>query len=98
MPSIGSEVIGRVAEEFLLCGTPVIVSGVGSLNEVLFDEKAGDSYSGLDSRAAANLIRCWLRQAVTETTEMRADRAFRARQLFSLETMGEALEVQFKSL
>lgn len=35
IPSIGSEVICRVAEEFLLCGTPVAVSGAGNLKDVL---------------------------------------------------------------
>ena len=45
IPSLDSEVICRTAEEFLLCGIPVLVSGAGSLDELLFDG-AGASYTG----------------------------------------------------
>jgi glycosyltransferase involved in cell wall biosynthesis len=98
VPSLGSELICRVAEEFLLCGTPVIVSGVGSLNEVLFDESAGASYQGLDHHGAAALMGGWLQKAFVEETETRAARALTAKRFFSFETMGETLEAELRRL
>ena len=35
--SLGSEIICRVAHEFLLCGSRVLVSGAGATDEVLKD-------------------------------------------------------------
>ena len=42
--SLGSEVICRVSEEFLLSGVPIFVSNVGSLSECLFSDLAGKSF------------------------------------------------------
>lgn len=39
--SLGSELICRVAQEFLMCGTPILVSDVGSLPEVLKEPDFG---------------------------------------------------------
>ena len=39
--SQGSEIICRVAEEFLLCGTPIFVSGVGALSDCLKQKDFG---------------------------------------------------------
>lgn len=91
VPSIGSEIICRVAEEFLLCGTPVVVSGVGSLNEVLF-EGAGASYGGRGADEAAAILAKWIKRGDGEGKAKKAERAERARTLFSLEAMGVALE------
>jgi glycosyltransferase involved in cell wall biosynthesis len=90
--SLGSEVICRVAEEFLLCGSPVAVSGVGSLAEVLFSPEAGTSYRIGDESAQARLLVESLWSAFAEPQEPRKLRAQAARQHFSLERMGEALE------
>ena len=92
VPSIGSEIIGRVAEEFLLCGTPVLVSGVGSLEEVIFDPTAGASWRGLSDQDIAEKIIEWLRRSDLESEADKQNRARCAAELFSLETMGISLE------
>jgi glycosyltransferase involved in cell wall biosynthesis len=90
VPSLGSEIICRVAEEFLLCGTPVAVSGVGSLDEVLFPT-AGMSYRALDHATATQRLYELLWNAWHETPTMRAQRAAEARARFSLEAMADNL-------
>ncbi|MFW7378336.1 MAG: glycosyltransferase [Oligoflexus sp.] len=89
--SLGSEVICRVAEEYLLCGTPIFVSGVGSLEECLFHKRAGASYRGLDMHAAVDLLSQQLLQAYQETSEQRQERAQAAALHFSRQRMGERL-------
>jgi glycosyltransferase involved in cell wall biosynthesis len=89
--SLGSEIIGRVAEEFLLCGTPVLVSGAGSLDEVLAFPAAGASFRDYDDAATAALIASWLRRSGAETAAEKQARAAAARLHFSLEAMGQAL-------
>ena len=96
VPSTGSEIICRVAQEFLLCGTPVAVSGAGSLDEVLFED-AGASFRSLDDSGAAALLGAWLRRSLNEGPEERERRAGRARTLFSLETMGRELDEALRS-
>jgi glycosyltransferase involved in cell wall biosynthesis len=90
VPSIDSELICRVSEEFLLCGTPLIVSGAGALEEVLFDS-AGASYKGLSDADAAELIVKWLEKSLSEGQHTKKMRAERAKQLFSLNAMAENL-------
>lgn len=90
VPSLGSEIICRVAEEFLLCGTPVVVSGAGSLANVLFDE-AGAHYRGLTDSQTAELVKRWWLQSLVETPAAKQGRAEHARQLFSLASMGKLL-------
>ena len=89
--SLGSELICRVAEEFLLCGTPVIVSGVGSLGEVVFPG-AGINYDGRDTEDVVASLADFILAAKAETPEQRQARANTARELFSLETMGRSLD------
>jgi glycosyltransferase involved in cell wall biosynthesis len=90
VPSTGSEIIGRVTEEFLLCGTPVVMSGVGSLEEALFPG-AGASYRGLSAADSAKLLGGWIRRSVEEGEAVKTQRVATARKLFSYETMGDAL-------
>ena len=90
--SIGSEIICRVAEEFLCCGTPVFVSGVGSLPEVLISEDMGLSYGGLESSVAAQKMTQKLLNYSVETRQQRLDRGIRAKDAFSLAVMGQRLE------
>lgn len=96
--SLGSEVICRVAEEFLLCGVPLFVSGVGSLEECLVDKSFGSSYRGLSEERAATLLTEKLWQASQESPSQRQARAEAARQLFSLETMGKELSLMLDAL
>jgi glycosyltransferase involved in cell wall biosynthesis len=91
VPSLGSEVICRVAEEFLACGTPIVVSGVGSLGEVLFQD-AGASYGGCPPNEAVGILRKWIMRGATEGEKKKQDRAAAAQERFSLAAMGLALE------
>ncbi len=88
--SMGSEIICRVAEEFLLCGTRIFVSGAGSLNEMVFPS-AGISYDGFDDEAAGILLARECLESLSETYEQRQLRADQARRLYSLEMMGQSL-------
>lgn len=91
IPSIGSEIISRVAQEFLMCGVPIIVSGVGALEEMLFDDTAGASYKGLNDNECADLIIQWAYQSLQESESQKVIRASKAIQLYSLDTMGKNL-------
>jgi hypothetical protein len=88
IPSVGSEIICRVAEEFLLCGTPVAVSGVGSLDEVLKLPGFGVSWRETLEDQSASQIAHFIKSAYAETPETRKARATDAKKLFSYETMG----------
>jgi glycosyltransferase involved in cell wall biosynthesis len=88
--SLGSEVICRVAEEFLLCGTPVAVSGVGSLGEVLFPG-AGFNYGQMSDEEATAAFSHWLALSAGEGVAAKNARAQAARREFSLEAMANAL-------
>jgi len=89
IPSTGSEIICRVAEEFLLCGTPVAVSGVGSLSEVLFDG-AGCSFASQTMKDTVNLLLDWTLRSSAELESAKVQRAERAKERFSLAAMGRA--------
>ncbi len=96
--SLGSEVICRVAEEFLLSGAPIFASGVGSLQECLIHESFGVSYLGLNRNEAASLLLYQLWNAFEEKDQDRQQRALESRKHFSLESMGRALEKSLKDL
>jgi glycosyltransferase involved in cell wall biosynthesis len=96
--SLGSEVICRVAEEFLLCGVPLFVSGVGSLEECLVEKGFGSSYRGLSEERAATLLTEKLWQASQESAGQRQLRAEAARNYFSLEAMGRQLDAMLNAL
>ncbi len=81
IPSLGSEVIGRVTEEFLLCGTPVLIAPVGSLKECLVTEQMGDILN-------EESLKVWLEKSLDESNEDRKNRAQIAQKYFSLQAMG----------
>lgn len=89
--SLASEEICRVAQEFLLCGTPVFVSGVGALNEVLSFKEAGLSYKNMPTLESAETLFSFVQQSARETQKEKQARAQEAKKLFSLEQMGRAL-------
>ena len=95
--SLGSEVICRVAEEFLLCGTPIIVSGVGALEETLFPG-AGTSYRGLSDEAVARLLQEALVGHWLEANEVRISRANKAQERYSLPVMGSRLRLALRHI
>lgn len=90
--STGSEIIGRVAEEFLLCGTPVALSGAGSLNELLFDG-AGFSYRGLAPDETATRLVPWIERSIAESPAARQARSATAKERYSLPAMARGLKV-----
>ena len=98
IPSIGSEIICRVAEEFLLCGTPIAVSGAGSLSEVLCDPDFGFTWEKLLEDSTGVRMARFLKVAASETTAKRDQRAKRAHQVFSYEAMGTRLQTILGSI
>jgi glycosyltransferase involved in cell wall biosynthesis len=96
--SIGSEAICRVAQEFLLCGTPVVTTGAGSLPEVFKDQSFGRVYTSHDPMMAASEISEVLKVAHQENFLSRCERAKAARSHFSLSVMREALARVLQSL
>jgi glycosyltransferase involved in cell wall biosynthesis len=91
VPSLGSEWICRVGQEFAMCGVPLAVSGAGSLKEVLFDQDAGVSLEGLSLDRSAALLGVAFQKAFIETNRQRQDRSLAAQSFFSLNAMGEAM-------
>lgn len=89
--SLGSEQICRVAEEFLLSGVAVFVSGAGATEEVLFGDIAGSSYKNLSTEFAAQKLMLLIEKILVETTSDRVGRRQKSRELFSLSSMGEQL-------
>lgn len=90
--SQGSEVICRVAEEFLLCGAPIFVSGVGSLENCLYDDEAGFSYKDLPGDQAVKQLKELLLSSFKEASEDKEARALRSQAHFSFEAMGQSLD------
>ena len=88
--SLGSEQICRVAQEFLLVGTPIFVSGAGATEEVLFDG-AGKSYGDKNDDDAARQLGDLFTVSYEESPMVRQERARQARELFSLAVMGRQL-------
>jgi glycosyltransferase involved in cell wall biosynthesis len=92
--SSGSEIICRVAEEFLVCGTPVAVSGVGSLGVFARPEDGidlGFNYGLLRSPEVERELLAFCRKSATETSQARSARARHATERFSIETMARQL-------
>jgi glycosyltransferase involved in cell wall biosynthesis len=90
VPSTNSELICRVSHEFSLSGVPIFVSGVGSLNEALF-EGAGASYRGLNADDTAALLVQLIDNTARESRETKTTRAELAASRFSHQAMGKAL-------
>ncbi len=89
--SLGSELICRVAQEFLLCGTPVLLSDAGALPEVLFPQAGGFYPLGKD-QDILSILEAQYVVALQESAKPRQDRAGVASQRFSFESMGYQLE------
>jgi glycosyltransferase involved in cell wall biosynthesis len=98
IPSLGSEVICRVAEEALLCGVRIFVSGVGALEECVKENFFGASYRKKDEKETLLLLQDTLEGLLQEGAEVREQRAFLAKKFFSLDTMGKALDSLVKEI
>ena len=83
--SLGSEIICRVSQEFQLCGTPLLVSGVGSLNEAMVPN-GGLSYKNDN----LDLIKTKLQQAFFNDYD-REKISSLAKDKFSIITMSQNL-------
>ncbi len=88
--SIDSEIICRVGKEYLLSGTPILVSGVGTLDK-LIHSKFGWSWKGLNFNKKVELLRESYKTSLSESDEVRIQRSSRAASLYSLENMGRRL-------
>ena len=69
--SIGSEVICRVSEEFLLSGVPVVLNDVGSLSECLIHENFGNLINIEDMETASKILQDTYTNSIQETDENR---------------------------
>lgn len=95
--SAGSEIICRVAQEFLVCGTPVAVSGVGSLAEIPV-KGDGIVYGAFRSPVVEEKLWDFLECSRQETKDQREARAARSLSRFSLESMSRHLVDVLSSL
>lgn len=91
IPSLGSEVICRSAYEFLLCGCPIFVSGVGSLKETLKNPLFGHCYENKSLEETAELLLACIVDAHKETSEIRRMRSVDAVKFYSIATMEQKL-------
>ena len=91
IPSEGSELICRVAYEFVMCGVPVLVSGVGATEETLKNDNFGASYKNL-SDIDASIVLEKLLQKVSAQHFSGAKLAKDAENHFSHRSMGIKLE------
>ena len=92
IPSLGSEVICRVAEESLMCGTKIFVSGVGALEETLLHNSFGSSYKGLNENETLELFEKTLLEASKESLADKEERSKLATKAFSLSAMSHSLD------
>jgi glycosyltransferase involved in cell wall biosynthesis len=60
MPSIWYETFGLVVAEAFACGTPVLVSRIGSLDELVDDGVTGRKFTAGDPKDLANAVRSML--------------------------------------
>ena len=91
IPSLGSEVICRVAEEFLLCGCPLVVSDAGSLAESI-DGFGGLNLGPLDSWGTRiDDVVSLIKSSYAESEDIRSSRAAKARSIYSLDAMSQSL-------
>ena len=94
--SLGSEIICRVAHEFLLCGSRVLVSGAGATDEVLKDSSFGNSYKSCTSDQTVQLLKDMLEEPQDKLAK--EQRSLKARDFFSLESMALGLESYLEDL
>jgi glycosyltransferase involved in cell wall biosynthesis len=88
--STGSEIICRVAQEFLVCGTPIVISGVGSLREIPLPCDGFD-YGGLRFPEIEDELWNFLEKSRAESREVREARAGASAKRFGLEAMASSL-------
>ncbi len=88
--SLGSEVICRVSEEFLLCGVPIFVSNVGSLSECIYSKEAGTVFSYNNYKKSIKDLESLIQISIEEGFDRKKKRALEARKYFSFKSMNNA--------
>ncbi len=91
VPSLGSEEICRVSQEFLMCGVPVIVSQAGSLSETIKASADGIVFN-MESSSSPKQIADFIVQASKWSALEREERSTRSLSIMSLGSMGHRLE------
>jgi len=97
IPSVGSEVICRVAVEYLLCGVPLFVSGVGSLDDHV-GPGLGVSARGLGKEEASRLLQTKLVESLAENDDSRRARSEIASRRWSIAAMANSLRERLGEL
>ena len=82
--SLGSEIICRVAQEFLLNGCPVFLSNAGSLPEVLIEENFGSCFDFNNPTEAARLLIALVTNSMQEDVNIRKKRRQASENYFAL--------------
>lgn len=90
--SIGSEIICRVAQEFLMCGTPVVTTSVGSLPEIFTNQTFGMAYDHHNPNDSVDALYKWLCLGHCESKKDRQTRALMAQKIFSIQRMSADLD------
>lgn len=90
--SLGSEIICRVAQEFLMCGTPVVTTSVGSLPEIFTNQTFGMAYDHHNLNESADALYKWLCLGHCESKKDRQTRALMAQKAFSIQRMSTDLD------
>ncbi len=90
--SLGSEIICRVAQEFLMCGAPVVTTSVGSLPEIFTNQAFGMVYDHHNPNGNIDALYNWLCLGHCESKKDRQTRAFMAQNAFSIQRMSADLD------
>ena len=88
--SLGSEVICRVTEEFLLSGTATIVNDVGSLKECMFDDAMGEVMDLEQFESASKLLVSSVEKYRNESQADKIKRAKLSLEYFSFNSMRQS--------
>ncbi len=94
IPSLGSELICRVSEEFLCSGTAILTSQAGALSEIKLD---GSSLHVEDFWSHKNKIIELIKTCFLETEETRRHRSQAAKKLFGMKKMAEEMTRVFQT-
>jgi glycosyltransferase involved in cell wall biosynthesis len=86
-----------VGEEFLLCGLPILVSGVGSLSDLITEPYFGSHWNGCSFEEKSQLLLNDFLKSWEESDKDRLLRSQRAGAKFSLATMGQQLKKMYLS-
>ncbi len=90
VPSLGSEIIGRVAEEFLMCGTRICTSGVGGLGDLASDIN-GENYEKIKDDEIPRFLQKEILKGMADSVETKKNRSVLAQKTFGYNSISELL-------